>query len=271
MKKFDAVISAAELYRDGSIFDCNIIVCDAEARIIHVVQARTFHMDTKIGEIASGGPIKQCIATKKIVKSSIPAHVYGVKIKAIITPIFEDDGAFVGIMGTATSFDLQEQLYNATQTIAATSQQLTATVEELAESASHLAGDLAKARNGSERVLAEISKTDNILRFIGEVAKNSNLLGLNAAIEAARAGEQGRGFSVVADEIRKMAVNCAQSVKDIKNILLSIQNETNSVVHTIISTAELGERQASATEKITASMQQLTASTTNVSKIADMI
>lgn len=271
MNKFDAVISAAEIYRDGSVFDCNIIVCDAEARIIHFVEAHTFKSNIKIGEIASGGPIKQCIATKKIVKSSIPAHVYGVKLKATIVPIFEDDGTFIGIMGTATSFKLQEEICDATQTIAATAQQLTATVEELAESASHLATDLTKVRNGSQRVLTEISKTDNILRFISEIANNSNLLGLNAAIEAARAGEQGRGFAVVADEIRKMAVNSSQSVKDIRNILLNIQHETNSVVDTIISTAELGERQAAATEEITASMQQLTASTVNVGKIAEMI
>ena len=271
MKKFDAVISAAEIYRDGSIFDCSVIVCDSEARIIYYLEARTYKTNTKIGEIASGGPIKQCIATKKVVKSIIPAHVYGVKLKATMVPIFEDDGTFMGIMGTATSFKLQEELCDATQTIAATSQQLTATVQELAESASHLAADLMKVKNGSERVLAEISKTDNILRFISEVADNSNLLGLNAAIEAARAGEQGRGFAVVADEIRKMAVNSAQSVKDIRKILLSIQHETNSVVDTIISTAELGERQASATEEITASMQQLTASTANVGKITEAL
>lgn len=270
MKKIEAIIASAQTFRDTSMFDSNIIVCDGEARIIHFVPALTFDADIRVGEIATGGPIKECIQTRRIVKSIIPEHVYGVTLRTIISPIFESDGSFVGIVGTATSLKLQESLYNATQSIAATSQQLTATTEELAEDAAHLARDLALARVSSERVLKEINKTDGILRFVGEVADNSNLLGLNAAIEAARAGEQGRGFAVVADEIRKMAVNSTQSVKDIKKILKDIQHETKNVVATIIGTTILGERQAAATEEISASMQQLSSAATEIEKIAEI-
>ncbi len=270
MKKFEAIIASAQVFRDASMFDSNTIVCDSEARIIHFVPARSFDANIKIGEIASGGPIKECIKTRKIVRSIIPEQVYGVTLKAIIAPIFEDDGTFVGIVGTATSLKLQESLYNATQSIAATSQQLATTTGELVEDASHLANDLAAARIGGERVLADINRTDDILRFVSEVADNSNLLGLNAAIEAARAGEQGRGFAVVADEMRKMAVNSAQSVKDIKSILKNIQIETKKVVTTIIGTTELGERQAAATEEIAAAMQQLSSATADIEKIAEI-
>jgi methyl-accepting chemotaxis protein len=141
----------------------------------------------------------------------------------------------------------------------------------LAATATQLAQDLDSLKRAGEHVVGELRKTDDILKFVSDVAANSNLLGLNAAIEAARAGEHGRGFAVVAEEIRKMADNSAKSVKDIKTILLSIGNDASGIVKTITQTAQLGERQAAAAEQISASMEQLAASAIDVESISEII
>ncbi|MNI03608.1 Methyl-accepting chemotaxis protein McpB [compost metagenome] len=74
---------------------------------------------------------------------------------------------------------------------------------------------------------AEIGQATQIIMGI---AKQTDLLALNAGIEAARAGEQGRGFAVVAKEVRDLAEKSRQSADQISDLISGIQQEVGAAV-----------------------------------------
>lgn len=86
-----------------------------------------------------------------------------------------------------------------------------------------------KTKEVTDRLLQESGEMGATLEIINEIAESINLLSLNASIEAARAGESGRGFAVVAQEIGHLASNTKDSLKNVTDIVLRIQNGTTEV------------------------------------------
>jgi len=266
-----SLVETAQIYKELIPLDCSMTICDDQGVVMKFLPAKTFTLNINIGEkIAAGGATDECLRTGRPVVRILPQEVLGVAIKAISIPVFED-GKITGAAAIGVSLGIQKTLQESAQTIAATAEEMTATTEEIAASASVLSNRLQELNAGSQRVLTEIDGTDEILQFTTNIAANSNLLGLNAAIEAARAGEHGRGFSVVAEEIRKMAVSSASAASDIKKILTNIRSETTKMVSTIQETSVLGETQATATQQISTAMVQLASSAADIEKVAETL
>ena len=76
-----------------------------------------------------------------------------------------------------------------------------------------------EATRAMTAIEASSSKVGRITTVIAEIARQTNLLSLNAAIEAAKAGAQGKGFAVVADEVRKLAERSGNAAKEIAGLI----------------------------------------------------
>ncbi|MGN1314094.1 MAG: methyl-accepting chemotaxis protein [Lachnospiraceae bacterium] len=91
------------------------------------------------------------------------------------------------------------------------------TVGMMQESRAHM-GEL-------EQSILEISemamKIEKIISEIDSIAKQTNMLSLNASIEAARAGEQGKGFTVVAVQVGELAARSTLAAQETRELILN--------------------------------------------------
>lgn len=162
----------------------------------------------------------------------------------------------------------QHRLKQMSESINDMTMHVSAAMEQLAASARDVDSNQ-KALSEEIKTVSEVAgKITEFTRLIEDIAKQTQLLGLNASIEAARAGAAGAGFSVVAEEIRKLAENSKSAVAEIQNFTGQISQSVDKTVEKGEGTSEIVSQQAKAIEECASDLMGLSQTSTELFNLA---
>ncbi|MGY5884347.1 methyl-accepting chemotaxis protein [Modestobacter lacusdianchii] len=188
-----------------------------------------------------------------------------VHIQATYNPILDLTGQPFKVVKFAydvtAEVEREQRIALGTRDMTASVRHLSASIEDIARSSQTATGLAAEtqdnARQGVEALrasleaIALIQRSSNsiteIVRVMGEIANQTNLLAFNASIEAARAGEHGVGFSIVAGEVRKLAERSFEASQQIGKLI-------EESAERVAQGSEVSKRAESAFERIVSSV-----------------
>jgi len=188
----------------------------------------------------------------------------------LLSSIANDTDAAMRVANGATN-----NVANNVNSVASSAEEMAASVSEISRQVNMSAGVAGEARQhaeDSEKRIHELAdradKINDVLKMIGDIAEQTNLLALNATIEAARAGEAGKGFAVVASEVKSLASQSANATEEIGKLLAGIREATNGAVevnkHIVTVVGQISENSAS----IASAVEEQSAATEEIARAA---
>jgi len=257
------------------LFEDGVVLYATDTQRFVLIERHKFDIPfAELGkEFSRDGSVARAIVTKQQINQELDESLYGVPLKSICFPVFDDDNPrlVIGACGIALPRDTASTLRKMSDHFEQGLNEVSAAIQQTAAAAGDI--NLSEKRLNEEileisRVSGEIAK---VLDFIKGVADETKMLGLNAAIEAARAGEVGRGFGVVAEEIRKLSEVSKNTTTQIKDLTKVIEQKIKAATKASEVALKASEEQAAATEEITANVQEMTAMAEELNRVAQKL
>lgn len=243
-------------------------------KFLLVQNSENLKINFKAGdEIPKNSAADECLKKKEVIHIIIPEKVFGFPVETIGIPVFVDD-KIEGTMILSMSVD-KTRIREKVSTLATALSEALSQISTNVVAMSNTFQDINETNAGIEKFIEETkknsTKTDEVLSFIQNIAKQTNLLGLNAAIESARAGEYGKGFGVVSTEIRNLSNSTKKSTEQINEILNNIKNSINKIYEKFQQSNELLSNETASLQEITATIEELSSTATLLDEFSNEI
>ena len=240
-------------------------------RFVKFVESKNMPAYSQVGKaIPKGEALGEVMQSGKI-KAFTVDNYNNMSIRVVAIPLRDENGNIVGAISYGKNLEnsmkvskMSVDLSNATSAILKVANEINNDIQNIREINTKVVEEVENTSN-------QCNNTDDIIKFIEGIAKQTNLLGLNAAIEASRAGDLGRGFGVVASEIRKLSGSSTQSITEINTILKSIKDSVGRVEKSISISMTSAQKQEQALTQIVHSVKELNKSAEILAEMASKL
>ncbi|MEJ8546662.1 methyl-accepting chemotaxis protein [Brevibacillus borstelensis] len=209
--------------------------------------------------------LKQGLAVSKVMDSS----VYGIAYLAGGLPV-KENGTISGVLVFGVGLNRQNTLTQIAEHLSSIVEEVSAQSIHMQKSSGVLSSHSEKLYAVTTGMLEQLQTTFTVLKSISQIAKQSEILSLNASIEAARAGEHGRGFNIVAGEMRRLAAMSGDFAKEISRNLSLLQAEMASISEMVLDSKNLSQGQTEGIRELASAIQEVTQKATLLQQMSQI-
>ncbi|MEJ3718061.1 methyl-accepting chemotaxis protein [Paenibacillus polymyxa] len=244
MNQVEAVLTAMPYIREAARQDVLISVMDRE-KFLFFQSGKSLVYDFKAGDPLPDvhKNFKMLVGGEKT-RVRYDAEVFGFAADSYFHPIKNEQNEIEAVMCITYSTDNQDQLKKLMSQAEDVTSKLVEGIQHVAAHSEELSATAEDILSNTKKAVEDSGNVTEVAGYIKEISEQTNLLGLNAAIEAARVGEAGAGFEVVAAEIRKMSTGTKEATGRIEQSLQAVRQSVYNMEQEITQITVSSQEQA---------------------------